>query len=78
MERRGCQLRERPCRRVRARSAPPLLRGLAFFAWRKRWMRMLSVSCGRSFGSSLVSPRADALDGKDGFAPDLADLFAEG
>ena len=41
-------------------------------------MRMLSVSCGRSFASSLVSPRADALDGQDGFAPDLADLFAEG
>ena len=62
---------------VRARSAPPLLRGSAFFAWRKRWMRMLSVSCSRSFASSLVSPRADALDGQDGFAPDLADLFAE-
>ena len=44
---------------VRARSAP-LLRGSAFFVWRKRWMRMLSVSCGRSFASSLVSARADA------------------
>ena len=63
---------------VRAQSAPPLLRGSAFFAWKKWWMRMLSVSCGRSFASSLVSARADALDGQDGFAPDLADLFAEG
>ena len=43
--------------------APPMSRGSAFFAWRKRWMRMLSVSCGRSFASSLVSARADALGG---------------
>ena len=43
--------------------APPMSRGSVFFAWRKRWMRMLSVSCFRSFASSLVSARADALGG---------------
>ena len=60
---------------ARARSAPPLLRGSAFFGWRRRWMRMLSVSCGRSFASSLVSTRVSSVEGQDGLAPDLADLF---
>ena len=28
-----------------ARQASPVLRGSAFFAWLRRWQRMLSVSC---------------------------------
>ena len=48
----------------------------AFFGCRKRWMRMLSVSCGWSFASSLVSTRVSSVEGQAGLAPDLADLFA--
>ena len=35
---------------------------------------MLSVSCARSFASSLAGPH-DAMSGVDGATPDLADLF---
>ena len=40
-------------------------------------MRMLSVSCGRSFANSLVSTRASSVEGQDGLAPDLADMFGQ-
>ena len=40
---------------VRARSAPPLLRGSAFFAWRKRWMRMLVWALGLSCETPAAS-----------------------
>ena len=42
----------------RAREAPPLLRGSAFYAWHRRWKRLLSVSCARAFASSLVCSRS--------------------
>ena len=60
----------------RARDAPQPLRGSAFHFWRRRWIRMLSVSCGRAFASSLISARAEIPDGQDGYAPDLVELFA--
>ena len=41
---------------ARAREAPRVLRRSAFLAWTRRWSRMLSVSCGRAFANSLVSP----------------------
>ena len=41
---------------VKSREAPPFLRGSAFHAWKRCWTRMLAVSCGRAFASSLVSP----------------------
>ena len=44
----------------RARDAPPVLRRSAFLAWRKRWTRMLSVSCARAFATSLVVSHTDA------------------
>ena len=59
----------------RAREAPPRLRRSAFLAWRKRWTRMLSVSCARSFATSLVTGQQDVMAGVDGSTPDLADLF---
>ena len=59
---------------VRAREAPRVLRRSALLAWTRRWSRMLSVSCGRAFANSLVSPSVD-LQGTDGPPPDLADLF---
>ena len=61
----------------RARDAPPVRRS-AFLAWRKRWTRMLSVSCARAFATSLVTSHTDAGAGVDGSAPDLADLYREG
>ena len=57
---------------------PPALRRSAFLAWRKRWTRMLSVSCARAFATSLVTSHTDAWAGVDGSAPDLADLYREG
>ena len=53
---------------ARVRAAPPLLRGSAFFFWERRRMTMLSVSCGRSIGSSLVSARANPVRGPDGLS----------
>ena len=59
---------------ARSRDAPVVLQRSAFLAWRRRWTRMLEVSCIRAFVTSLVS-RGTALDGVDGVTPDLADLF---
>ena len=59
---------------VRSRDAPQALQRQAFLAWRRRWTRMLAVSCCRAFSSSLISAGV-ALDGVDGITPDLADLF---
>ena len=61
----------------RAREVPPTLQHSAALAWRRRWTRMLSVSCARSLACSLVVPPKvpHALAGADGPPPDLADLF---
>ena len=59
---------------VRSREALPLMQRSSFLAWRKRWTRMLAVSCCRTFATSLTSS-SEALDGVDGPTPDLADLF---
>ena len=61
----------------RAREVPPMLQGSTFYGWLRRWTRMLSISCGRAFASSLVSSRSETVEGQDGPAPDLADLFCE-
>ena len=45
---------------ARARDAPFRLRRSGFLAWRKQWTRM-SVSCARSFASSLVAGLHDAM-----------------
>ena len=60
----------------RAREAPATLRFPSFLAWRKRWCRMLSVSCSRAFCGFSVSTAEDQLIGTNGAAPELADLFA--
>ena len=62
---------------AKAREAPTVLRGSAFEGWRRRWARMLSVSCMRAFACSLVSPRPDGLASVEGAAPELADLLTE-
>ena len=61
----------------RAREAAPLLRRSSFLGWRRRWTRMLSISCSRAFAGSLISSQADALEGVEGAVPDLADLFGQ-
>ena len=61
---------------ARAREAPRILWRSAFLGWRRRWSRMLAVSCARAFAASLVVLPAAALSGTDGPTPDLADLFA--
>ena len=60
----------------RAREAPSALRFSTFLAWRRRWCRMLSISCSRAFAGSLVSSADDQLEGTDGCVPELADLFS--
>ena len=64
---------------VRAREAPPLLQRSVFIAWRRRWTRMLAISCAKSFANSLVAPTLlpHALVGVDGSVPDFADLLGE-
>ena len=44
-----------------ARDSPPVLRRSAHLAWRRQWMRMLAVSCGRSFAASLVAGPSDVV-----------------
>ena len=60
---------------ARAREAP-ILRRSAHLAWARRWGRMLSVLCARSFANSLTSPPTVDLQGTDGPVPDLFDLFS--
>ena len=43
--------------RTRAREAPPNQARSAFLAWRRRWYRMLSVSCAKAFATSLLFGR---------------------
>ena len=62
---------------ARAREVLPIMRRSVHLAWRRRWMRMLSVSCARAFASSLVAPGQDVWSGTDGATPDLADLLGE-
>ena len=57
-----------------SREAQPALQRSTFLAWRRRWTRMLAVSCSRAFAASLISA-GTALDGTDGVTPDLADLL---
>ena len=61
---------------ARAREATPLLRRSAFLGWRRRWSRMVAISCARAFATSLTAVNAlpHALAGVDGVGPDLADL----
>ena len=61
---------------ARARDAPPLLRRSSFLSWRRRWSRMLAVSCGRAFANSLLTSCSVTPDGQDGPPLDLADLLA--
>ena len=61
----------------RAREAPAAVRFPSFLAWRKRWCRMLSVSCSRAFCGSLFLTAEDLLVGTDGAAPALADLLPQ-
>ena len=59
-----------------AREAPVALRFSSFLAWRKRWSRMLAISCCRAFCGSLISTCEDPMRGTDGAVRDLADLFS--
>ena len=59
---------------ARACEAPPLLHWSAFLAWFKRWTRILAVSCGRAYASSLVTLRVDDFEGTEGIVPAFADL----
>ena len=54
----------------KAREAPPPLRRSAH-SFRRRWIRMLAVSC-RSFATSLVSVASHQRSGTDASVPDLA------
>ena len=62
--------------RARAREAPPNQARSAFLAWRKRWCRMLPVSCAKAFATSLLfGPGVlHAVCGADGGVPDAIDM----
>ena len=64
---------------ARARDAPPNLQRSVFLSWKRRWTRMIAISCGRSFANSLVaqSSHPHALAGVDGEMPYLAELLSE-
>ena len=63
--------------RARAREAPPNQTRFAFLAWRRRWSRLLSVSCAKAFATSLLfGPGVlHAVCGADGGVPDATDLY---
>ena len=48
---------------ARASEAPRILWRSAFLGWRRRWSKMLAVSCARAFAASLVTLPAAALTG---------------
>ena len=49
---------------TRARERPPTMARSAFLAWRRRWSRMVSVSCSRAFATfSLGGPKGSARSG---------------
>ena len=60
-----------------SREAPPVMRRSDFLAWKRRWSRMIGISCGRAFANSLaaVANAPHTLAGLDGEMPDMADLF---
>ena len=62
---------------ARAREVLPIIRRSVHLAWRRRLMRMLSVSCARAFANSRVAPGQDVWSGTDGAKLDLADLLGE-
>ena len=51
-----------------SREAPPVIRRSVFLAWKKKWSRMIGISCGRAFASSLaaVANAPHTLAGVDG------------
>ena len=62
---------------AKALETPAILRRSTHLSWQRRWMRMLAISCGKAFASSLVSSREDAWAGTEGATPDLVELLAE-
>ena len=64
---------------ARSREAPSVMRRSAFLSWKKRWSRMIGISCGRAFADSLaaVANAPHTLAGVDGEMPHLADLLGE-
>ena len=62
---------------AKAREAPMVLRGSVSEGCRRRWTRMLSVSCSSAFACSLVSPSSVGPVGAEGGVPELADLLTE-
>ena len=65
---------------ARSREAPPVMRRSAFLAWKKRWSRMIGISCGRVFANSLaaVANAPNTLVAWTGRCPDLADFLGDG
>ena len=59
---------------ARSRECLPVMQRSVFLSWRRRWTRMVAISCCRTFATSLTSS-PDALEGVDGPTPDLADPF---
>ena len=55
---------------ARSRGCLPVMQRSVFLAWRRRWKRLLAVSCCRTFASSLTSS-SEALEGVDGTTTDL-------
>ena len=64
---------------ARARETTCHTGSVSISAWRKRWSRMISISCARAFATSLLAGPRDlhAVAGADGGSPDAADLFNE-
>ena len=64
----------------RAWEEQPTLVRPAFLAWRRRWARMISISCARAFATSLlVGPRAlHAVAGADGETPGARTVLRQG
>ena len=58
---------------ARAREAPKYLRRPTRLAWTRRWVRMLSIACGRAFAASLLHAASD--DAVEGPPPTLPELL---
>ena len=62
---------------AKARDFLPVLRRSAHLPWRRHWIRMLSLSCGRAFAASLTAGPGDVWSRADGRVPEAEEMFTD-
>ena len=63
---------------LKARQAPPMLRGCAQYAWSNRWWSLVGVGVQKAIAESLLRHGGSDLLPQAPVAPPLADMLLEG